>query len=404
MPDRLELIEGQPLGERLWLLLLGGEGTRFVAPTVEDGVALRRAAVGEGAAEALTAMLAQERPSDGSSLHWQRFDAAVETTGETALLVDQTHESVVVGDRAVVKWMVRAEESPAPKLIAHLAANGFSQMPQPWGFVSWDGSDGSIALAFVTEFLSGASDGWAWCVQDVGSFAKGEIDLAAALRPAAHTGELVAHLHVALSTSSDVFVDPVGQATRTDVGGWLARARLLLDETVASVAAAEGAHLRDRRDQIEAALCGMSDVDQTPMMPIHGDLHVGQILRWSGGYAVNDFDGNPVLPSDERSLPQSPARDVAGMLQSLDHVGRVVMRRVMGADPAMTVEWIAQAQREFLSSYTSRLAESERAYLLDQRLILPFRVEQELREFRYAERHMPRWRYVPDGAIRSMFP
>ena len=148
----------------------------------------------------------------------------------------------------------------------------------------------------------------------------------------------------------------------------------------------------------------MSDVDQTPMMPIHGDLHVGQILRWSGGYAVNDFDGNPVLPSDERSLPQSPARDVAGMLQSLDHVGRVVMRRVMGADPAMTVEWIAQAQREFLSSYTSRLAESERAYLLDQRLILPFRVEQELREFRYAERHMPRWRYVPDGAIRSMFP
>ena len=161
IPERLELIEAQPLGDRLWLLLLSGGASRFVAPAVDDGVALRRAIAGDGAAEALIAMLAQERPSYGSSLHWQRFDAAVQATGETALLVDQTHESVVVGDRAVVKWMVRAEESPAPTLIAHLAANGFNQMPQPWGFVSWDGSDGTIALAFVTEFLSGASDGGA---------------------------------------------------------------------------------------------------------------------------------------------------------------------------------------------------------------------------------------------------
>jgi maltokinase len=404
VPERLELIEAQPLGEGLWLLLLSGGASRFAAPIVDDGVTLRRAVSGDGAAEALIARLAQERPSDGSSLHWQRFDAAVEAIGETALLVDQTHESVVVGDRAVVKWMVRAEETPAPKIVAHLAANGFSQMPQPWGYVSWDGGDGAIALAIVTEFLSGASDGWTWCVQDVGSFAKGEMDLAAALVPAAQMGELLAHLHGALSTSSDVFIDPVEQATRTEIDRWLTRAHLLLEEAVASVAATEGAHLRDRRDQIEAALCGMGDVDQTPTMPIHGDLHVGQILRWSGGYAVNDFDGNPVLPSVERSLPQSPARDVAGMLQSLDHVGRVVLRRVVGADPAMTVEWIAQAQREFLSSYTSRLAESERDYLLDQRLLLPFCVEQELREFLYAEQHMPRWRYVPDGAIRSLFP
>ena len=53
------------------------------------------------------------------------------------MLVDQTHESVVVGDRAVVKWAVRAEPTPAPVLIAHLRAAGFKEMPEPWGFVSW---------------------------------------------------------------------------------------------------------------------------------------------------------------------------------------------------------------------------------------------------------------------------
>ncbi len=162
--------------------------------------------------------------------------------------------------------------------------------------------------------------------------------------------------------------------------------------------------LRERRSRIQVVLGELVSIGSTPTMPIHGDLHVGQVLRWDDGYAVNDFDGNPILDPHERSRRQPAARDVAGMLQSLDHVGRVVIRRVEDADTARTVAWIAAAQDKFLSSYRTHMAHTGNRQLFDDRLLLPFRVEQELREFLYAENHLPRWRYVPDGAICSLFP
>ena len=162
--------------------------------------------------------------------------------------------------------------------------------------------------------------------------------------------------------------------------------------------------MRTRAPRIRAALETLVHVDRTGVMPIHGDLHVGQVLRSSAGYYVNDFDGNPILDPADRGRPQPPARDVAGMLQSLDHVGRVVLRRVDGVDPRRIVDWIPKAQDAFLAVYRERLAAGGCRQLLDDRLLVAFRVEQELRELQYAELHLPRWRYVPDAALSSMFP
>jgi maltokinase len=139
-------------------------------------------------------------------------------------------------------------------------------------------------------------------------------------------------------------------------------------------------------------------------IPVHGDLHVGQVLRWAGGYAVGDFDGNPVLPVGERLRPQPAARDVAGMLQAIDHVGRVVSRRVEGASPDRVSRWIVAARACFLDGYRDRLQANGRSALFDESLLLPFQVEQECREFLYAVRHLPRWRYVPDQALQALFP
>ena len=148
----------------------------------------------------------------------------------------------------------------------------------------------------------------------------------------------------------------------------------------------------------------MVDVVGRRIIPVHGDLHVGQVLRWTGGYAVGDFDGNPVLPVAERLRPQPAARDVAGMLQSIDHVGRVVNRRVEGADPERVASLDCHGPGAILEAYRDRLRTNGRAQLLDERLLLPFQVEQECREFLYAVQHLPRWRYVPDQALQALFP
>jgi maltokinase len=90
------------------------------------------------------------------------------------------------------------------------------------------------------------------------------------------------------------------------------------------------------------------------------------------------------------------------MLRSLDHVGRVVDRRTHGGYAVQVREWIAQTRAGLLAAYRDELAGAGRADLFDARLLPPFEVEQECREFVYAARHLARWTYVPDAALPAL--
>src|SRR5262249_10572998 len=118
-------------------------------------------------------------------------------------------------------------------------------------------------------------------------------------------------------------------------------------------------------------------------------LHVGQVLAWSGRLAVIDFDGNPTLPDLANGAWQPRERDIAQMVTSLDHVGRVVEKQ-SGADRSA---WIAEARAGFLAS----------AGPVDEVLLDAFEVEQECRELVYAARFLPRWQYAPMATLRARF-
>ena len=51
---------------------------------------------------------------------------------------------------------------------------------------------------------------------------------------------------------------------------------------------------------------------------------------------------------------------------------------------------------------TWRTQATVRADLLDRRLVRPYQVLQECREYAYARRYLPHWRYVPDAALPAL--
>ena len=126
--------------------------------------------------------------------------------GEKAIGVDQTNESVIVGDAAVVKWATHLQEGPhpAPRRIGVLRDAGFGGMPTPWGLVTWRSPDGAETLAAsVDEYLPGAVDGWTWAVDLITAAAR-DGHPAPVADAAAEVGTLVAELHAALSGTATI--------------------------------------------------------------------------------------------------------------------------------------------------------------------------------------------------------
>jgi maltokinase len=442
VPEPLRLLDAADLGTGRYVAVVeDAAGGRWTVPLVTDGPGVRRAVPGDGVAEALVRGLADVRrmrsgrapasTPEGTAIQGDRsFVASVwhaeEVEGERGIAVDQTNESVVVGDRAMVKWAVHLPPAgvrgaqPAADRLAALAEAGFTETPRPWGLLHRASPDGAtLLLASVTSYLEGAEDGWDWAVSDVdaattrsggpsgGYSARSDLQsgMDRALEGPRRVGALTARMHVALSAHGAV------AATADDVARWEADARAELAEALALVDGEEGERLRARADRIAAAYDGLAQHVGTPLIPVHGDYHVGQILRTPSAdptlrfdYAVTDFDGNPVRPPEQRSDPQPAALDAVGMLASLDHVGRVVLMRTEGADPHLVRTWIAAAQEAFRHEYADTLARLRHADLLDEALAVPLRLQQEVREFLYAAKHLPHWRYVPDGALRDLLP
>jgi maltokinase len=342
----------------------------------------------------LVVPLTRDTAADGG---WRRaapgdrlsaFVAGVPLASERPVGVDQTHVSVVVGERAIVKWFRRVgpTRSRATLLIGHLEAVGYQGIPQPLGTVDWLSPMGeALTLAQGDAYLASARDGWEWCVEAV--------EQGTASTVGRDVGRFVATLHAALATPSWLVREPRGTALPEDVTDSRRRAVATLVDALDLSDGENGDALRVMEPAIRTTLETIPTDRPIPIQPIHGDLHVGQILAWSGGLAVIDFDGNPALDDDANAIRQPVERDLAQMLSSIDHVGRIVAHR-RGDDQDGAIEaWIAAQRRDFLAEVGP----------VNAALLEAFEVEQECRELVYAARFLPRWRYAPLASLRARY-
>jgi maltokinase len=366
-------------------------------PVTAVGDAWARSTAGDGAGSAVLHRLRTRTAVEEGFRVTAAAPMAVDDESELAMGVDQTNESWVVGGRVVVKWVTDDLGGPhaAAERMRRLAEAGFARTPTLVGLLEWQNPGGHWApVAVVQEFLQGAEDGWTWTVDEarraLGVVPGEPTDFAGDL------GDLTARMHLALADGL------VGATTPEQARAQADDSRAVLDEAIRLTSAFDpDSHrlLVAQRARIAADLAALDHLAGSPAFPLHGDFHVGQVLRTpDGGLHVVDFDGNPTRPSDLRVAPGPAARDVAGMLVALENVAHVVRHYAPEVEAAAAGTWVRGVQRQFLAAYVAGLG--PRRDLYDEGLVPAFDWEQVCREFVYAARHLPRWGYVPAAALR----
>ncbi|HJS50145.1 MAG TPA: phosphotransferase, partial [Gaiellaceae bacterium] len=144
---------------------------------------------------------------------------------------------------------------------------------------------------------------------------------------------------------------------------------------------------------IDARLAQLDRLRGAKLQRVHGDLHVGQVLRTDRGLVVIDFEGEPSLPLRERSRERSPLVDVASLLLSLDHAGCAAVRREPSFDWR---SWSHEARAACLAGY------EDEAGTVEPELLRALEVAKELRELEYAERWLPEWLYAPRTVLPTL--
>lgn len=387
------LVDSLPLGEteaaQAFIAIVDTGERQIVVPTVlQDGELVRNPGIGH--------LL---RPGLSGNFEVEVFDGGIPGGSVRELDVDQSNDSVIAAESVMVKWQLDAVVSPAPDRLRVL--HGREITPQLRAIVTWKSETGEKrTILTAVEYLSQATDGWTWAVDLVRAHAFGEaVD---PIGPFRTLGDMTAKMHSVFAQSG------VGRFTEADLAELHAQSAADLQKAISLIDGPEGERLNARENAITARLHDLLAIESTPIIGIHGDFHIGQILRapheGSDRFTIVDFDGSPALSPSKRMMPAPAARDIAGMLASIDHVARVVNYRTEGINPRVAVHWISQAQRAFIGAYESALTRSGDLEIFDSRLVAPLIINQECREFIYSAESLPHWRYVPDAVLTDMFP
>jgi len=248
----------------------------------------------------------------------------------------------------------------------------------------------------LQEFLPDAVEGWAMATTSVRDL-MAEADLHADevggdfAGEACRLGHAVAKVHADLAEALGTRLaddDAVGRA----VEGMQRR----LDTTLQAVP-----ELARYEEPLRATFeDARKHLGQIPIQHIHGDLHLGQVLRTVHGWLLIDFEGEPAAGVAERNALRSPLRDVAGMLRSFDYAARQLLVGQPDDDQLAyrAMEWTKRNRAAFCDGYAEVAADPrDNAHLLRA-----FELDKAVYEVAYEHANRPEWLTVPLSSIARM--
>jgi maltose alpha-D-glucosyltransferase / alpha-amylase len=357
-----------------------------------------------------------------------------------AVETEQSNSTALVDTDYVVKVYRKLETgiNPEIEMSRFLTEDAeFTNTPALLGSCELIEGEQHSAIGVVHAFVQNQGDGWTVTSGYLDRFVDEQRLLAIGEQPSesqqlppylrliSQTGRRLAEMHLALASRDDIpdfAPDPVRPE---DVLAWTgeigARAECIFEsltnhrEAIREIDLPLVDQLLTLKDRLELRLSALLPTNVVAQkIRHHGDFHLGQMLIAKDDVFIIDFEGEPRRSFAERRRKVPAARDVAGLIRSLDYSAMAALGRTQeaGADEGgrlgMDLElWRDRSIAAFLAAYGETINGSP-VWPADQvsadKLLKFFLLEKALYEVEYELAYRPDWLRVPlKGTIKILF-
>ncbi|HVG26022.1 MAG TPA: maltose alpha-D-glucosyltransferase [Acidobacteriaceae bacterium] len=443
--------------------LRGGQPRSIVATLDGTGstAVLYDATADEHVRTALLRLIAEGEQGSGegsASLSGSRSTAldasTLLSTSSRVGSAEQSNTSILFDELAILKLFrrLRPGENPDVEITRFLTdVAHFQNIPAYLGDLHR--TDDGTTVAFLQAFAQNEGDGWAWTLEELGRY----YDVVATCPPppslgspatmtafaqapeearehawfyleAAHLlGRRTAEMHLALATPTE---DPAFSAegfTAEDLAsereriekqaavGFAALERTLAErsQSLPPEVAEQARQLLGVRETLRSKVAALNgDVSRFGRrIRVHGDYHLGQLLRSRTDFLIVDFEGEPARSLEERRRKQSPLRDVAGMLRSFSYAAQSALARhgqrrpdqAAALQPWATL-WENTVSTAFLRGYRETIGEDPLLPSPEdaQILLVALQLEKAFYELLYELNNRPAWVGIPLAGLREL--
>jgi maltose alpha-D-glucosyltransferase/alpha-amylase len=356
-----------------------------------------------------------------------------------AVETEQSNSTALVDSDYVVKLYRKLQpginpEAEVGRFLTDVA--GYANTPALLGSIELVEGEQPSAIGIIHAFVQNQGDAWTVTSAYLDRFVDEQKMLANGaeiaqsdeqvpyLRYMVQTGRRVAEMHMALASRDDVEGFAPEPNTADDVRLWI--------EEIASRAEVAFEGMQQRRagakesdraliDQVLALRTGLrerlaallpEDVDGLKIRH-HGDFHLGQMLIVKDDIFIIDFEGEPRRPIAERRRKAPAARDVAGLIRSIDYSVTAALERAVKLTPdengrlaAALDGWRERATAAFVGAYRDTVTNA-RLWPVDpakaEGMLNFFLLEKAFYEIEYELAHRPDWLRVPlAGTLRIL--
>jgi maltose alpha-D-glucosyltransferase / alpha-amylase len=366
---------------------------------------------------------------------------------EAALSVaEQSNNSIVFGERLILKVFRRLEEGVNPELEVGrflTEKTSFGQIAPLAGSLEYRRDKGEpVTMAVLQGYVPNQGDAWQYTLNTLARFFQGDEllvsepppiptnilrasagdlpetatrTIGAYLESARLLGRRSAELHMALASDA---MDPAfapepitpqdQRSMYQSMSGLSMRSTDLLRTQLSKLppdAREEARQVLELEPRIASIFKKfLSRRQHTPRIRIHGDYHLGQVLYTGHDFVIIDFEGEPTRTLYERRLKRLAMRDVAGMLRSFDYASQAALKSdqiPVGTLPRLrswSRFWVASVSAAFLKTYLATAGMApfmpQTADDLDLQLTTML-LEKALYELRYELNMRPDWVRIP---------